>query len=109
MKVFKRKILSFEQSDFNEFNKELIKIIDNIFLQKKKLHHFYFFLVQKVWLSSKPDEIKIKLAKYILYRLNRESINIINKSQEKANKICPHCQKTKKSNYYSYLKNSRIH
>ena len=57
-----------------EFNSNMIKIIDDVIEERTKKHAEYLLLSKKVWYSNKKN--KLTLGKYILGRLLRESDRI---------------------------------
>ena len=91
----------FSKEKGSTFDEVLIEILDDVFDKKKKLHTRYFFLVQKVWSSSRPNSCKVYLAKYILARLDRESERVLLKASILARRLCPNCQKKHDENLYN--------
>ena len=70
-----------------EFNELMLQIITNVIEQKHEKHFVYNRIFRKLMTSSKPN--KLKLAKYILGRLLRESYRIFFNAQINATQNCP--------------------
>lgn len=85
-----------------EFNSNMIKIIDDVIEERTKKHAEYLLLSKKVWYSNKKN--KLTLGKYILGRLLRESDRIFFKAQALARKHCPRCKNQQNPKNYSISK-----
>ena len=70
-----------------EFNKLMLQIITNVIEQKHEKHFVYNRIFRKLIISKKNN--KLKLAKYILGRLLRESYRIFFNAQINATQHCP--------------------
>ena len=77
-------------------------------LLKKKLHVRYNLLIEKVWVSPKPINYKLLLAKYLLGRLMKESERIFIRVQHLAQEPCPKCNQ-RKINKVFYEYSDHIH
>jgi len=107
-----RRLIDFFSSDSNkvdvspEENYEhiILDIINEVVKNRKRIHNYYDNLIEKVWVSAKPLKKKTILAKYLLGRLLKESDRIFIKGQNLATRLCPKCNKFKKSKrvYYQY-------
>tara|TARA_Y100000813_G_C24130794_1_gene337437 strand:+ start:55 stop:321 length:267 start_codon:yes stop_codon:yes gene_type:complete len=75
-----------------EFNKLMLQIITNVIEQKHEKHFVYNRIFRKLMISKKNN--KLKLAKYILGRLLRESYRIFFNAQINASQNCPHQKKS---------------
>ena len=71
-----------------EFNELMLQIITNVMEEKHEKHFVYNRIFKKLLISKKPN--KLKLAKYILGRLLRESYRIFFTAQINATQHCPH-------------------
>ena len=74
----------------NEFNKLMLQIITNVIEEKHEKHFIYNRIYKKLIISKKTSEHKLKLAKYLLGRLLRESYRIFFNAQINATQNCPH-------------------
>ena len=83
-----------------EFNELMLHIITNVIEEKHEKHFVYNRIFRKLIISKKTN--KLKLAKYILGRLLRESYRIFFNAQINATQHCPHKKKTKKSGKIVY-------
>lgn len=83
--------------ELDSFNELLIEIIDNVFKQKKDAHNHYFYLIQNLWNSKRSNAKKVKIAKYLITRLLRESHIILENSSRLAKRLCPCCNKQRES------------
>ena len=73
----------------NEFNELMLQIITNVIEEKHEKHFVYSRIYRKLIISKKTNEVKLKLAKYILGRLLRESYRIFFNAQINATQNCP--------------------
>jgi len=85
------------ETEFKEYEHIILEIIDDVIKKRKKIHNHYDQLVEKVWVSAKPLECKMVLAKYLLSRLLKESDRIFLNGQMLATKLCPKCRVNRKS------------
>ncbi len=83
-----------------EFNEIMLHIITNVMEEKHEKHFVYNRIFRKLMISKKTN--KLKLAKYILGRLLRESYRIFFNAQINATQHCPHNKKIKKSGKIVY-------
>ena len=74
-----------------EFNELMLHIITNVIEEKHEKHFVYNRIYKKLMMSNKSN--KLKLAKYILGRLLRESYRIFYTAQINATQHCPHKKK----------------
>ena len=74
-----------------EFNDLMLQIITNVIEEKHEKHFVYNRIFKKLMVSKKPN--KLKLAKYILGRLLRESYRIFFNAQVNATQHCPNQKK----------------
>ena len=74
-----------------EFNELMLQLITNVIEEKHEKHFVYNRIFKKLMISSKPN--KLKLAKYILGRLLRESYRIFFNAQLNATQHCPNQKK----------------
>ena len=70
-----------------EFNDLMLQIITNVIEEKHEKHFVYNRIYRKLMMSNKSN--KLKLAKYILGRLLRESYRIFFNAQINATQHCP--------------------
>ena len=71
----------------NEFNKLMLQIITNVIEEKHEKHFVYSRIYKKLIISKKTSEHKLKLAKYLLGRLLRESYRIFSMHKLMLHKI----------------------
>ena len=83
-----------------EFNEIMLHIITNVIEEKHEKHFVYNRIFKKLIISKKTN--KLKLAKYILGRLLRESYRIFFNAQINATQHCPHKKKIKESDKIVY-------
>ena len=83
-----------------EFNELMLHIITNVIEEKHEKHFVYNRIFKKLIISKKTN--KLKLAKYILGRLLRESYRIFFNAQINATQHCPHKKKIKESDKIVY-------
>ena len=74
-----------------EFNELMLQIITNVIEEKHEKHFVYNRIFKKLMMSDKTN--KLKLAKYLLGRLLRESYRIFFNAQINATQNCPHQKK----------------
>ena len=82
-----------EKSEIDIFEESFIEILDNVFEKQKILSINYHYLIKRLWSSNKCNSNKIKIARFLLNRLNKESARILLNASLLASKICPHCNK----------------
>ena len=70
-----------------KFNEIMLQIITNVIEEKHEKHFIYSRIYKKLMMSNKSN--KLKLAKYILGRLLRESYRIFFNAQINATQHCP--------------------
>ena len=75
-----------------EFNDIMLQIITNVIEEKHEKHFVYNRIFKKLMMSNKSN--KLKLAKYILGRLLRESYRIFFNAQINATQNCPNQKKS---------------
>ena len=75
-----------------KFNEIMLQIITNVIEEKHEKHFIYSRIYKKLMMSNKSN--KLKLAKYILGRLLRESYRIFFNAQINASQNCPHQKKS---------------
>ena len=75
-----------------EFNELMLHIITNVIEEKHEKHFVYNRIFRKLMISKKTN--KLKLAKYILKRLLRESYRIFFNAQINATQHCPNQKKS---------------
>ena len=83
-----------------EFNEIMLHIITNVMEEKHEKHFVYNRIFRKLMVSKKTN--KLKLAKYILGRLLRESYRIFFNAQINATQHCPHKKKIKETEKIVY-------
>ena len=83
-----------------EFNELMLQIITNVIEEKHEKHFVYNRIFKKLMISNKPN--KLKLAKYILGRLLRESYRIFFNAQINATQHCPNQKKFPQSDKVVY-------
>ena len=83
-----------------EFNEIMLHIITNVIEEKHEKHFVYNRIFRKLIISKKTN--KLKLAKYILGRLLRESYRIFFNAQINATQHCPNNKKIKESGKIVY-------
>ena len=83
-----------------EFNEIMLHIITNVIEEKHEKHFVYNRIFRKLIISKKTN--KLKLAKYILGRLLRESYRIFFNAQINATQHCPNKKKIKESGKIVY-------
>ena len=92
-----RKILNLYPDDnvtkdhHDQYSYIILEIIDDVVKKRMKLHTEYNSKIERVWVSSKPLSRKVKLAKYLMGRLLKESDQIFIRGQMLATKLCPSC------------------
>jgi len=96
-----------DRPEFESIDNEhiVLEIIDDVVKKRKELHNHYDHLIEKVWVSAKPIEYKMILAKCLLLRLLKESDRIFVRGQMMATKLCPKCSTNKKkfsTTFYNY-------
>jgi len=75
-----------------------------LLIKEKKLHVCYDLLIEKVWVSPKPINYKLLLAKYLFGRLMKESKRIFIRVQHLVQELCPKCNQRKINKvFYKYL------
>ncbi|MAJ58279.1 MAG: hypothetical protein CMI74_09510 [Candidatus Pelagibacter sp.] len=74
-----------------QFNDLMLQIITNVIEEKHEKHFVYNRIFKKLMMSDKTN--KLKLAKYLLGRLLRESYRIFFNAQINATQNCPHQKK----------------
>jgi len=75
----------------DEFNKIMLQIIKNVIEEKHEKHFIYNRIFKKLMISKKTN--KLRLAKYLLGRLLRESYRIFFNAQISATQNCPNKKK----------------
>ena len=85
------------QQDFDIY---ITDIINSVFEQRTRKHIIYYNLLQRLWSSTKLN--KVKLSKYLLSRLIRESSNIIFNAQNHFAQNAKVCKESKKTDIYSF-------
>ncbi len=100
-----------DKSELEIFEENLIEILDDVFKKKKLISQNYHILIQKVWLSPKYNDEKIKIAKFLLNRLNKELARIIMNASILASKLCPYCNKpcSKEENFSQEIKHNKLY
>ena len=83
-----------------EFDDLMLQIITNVMEEKHEKHFVYNRIFKKLLNSKKPN--KLKLAKYILGRLLRESYRIFFTAQMNATQNCPHKRENENKNKIVY-------
>tara|TARA_B100001564_G_scaffold326960_1_gene309606 strand:- start:1128 stop:1394 length:267 start_codon:yes stop_codon:yes gene_type:complete len=84
----------------NEFNELMLRIINNVIEEKHEKHFVYKRIFRKLMISKKTN--KLKLAKYILGRLLRESYRIFFNAQINATRHCPNQKKSNETGKIVY-------
>ena len=74
-----------------EFDELMLRIISNVIEEKHEKHFVYNRIFKKLMISNKAN--KLKLAKYLLGRLLRESYRIFFNAQVNATQHCPNQKK----------------
>ena len=75
-----------------EFDELMLHIITNVIEEKHEKHFVYNRIFRKLMISKKTN--KLKLAKYLLGRLLRESYRIFFNAQINATQHCPNQKKS---------------
>ena len=83
-----------------EFNELMLHIITNVIEEKHEKHFVYNRIFRKLMISKKTN--KLKLAKYILGRLLRESYRIFFNAQINATRHCPNQKKSNETGKIVY-------
>ena len=83
-----------------EFNEIMLHIITNVIEEKHEKHFVYNRIFRKLIISKKTN--KLKLAKYILGRLLRESYRIFFNAQINATQHCPNQKKNNETGKIVY-------
>ena len=83
-----------------EFNELMLHIITNVIEEKHEKHFVYNRIFRKLMISKKTN--KLKLAKYILGRLLRESYRIFFNAQINATQHCPNQKKSNETGKIVY-------
>ncbi len=83
-----------------EFNELMLQIIANVMEEKHEKQFVYNRIFKKLLISKKPN--KLKLARYILGRLLRESYRIFFTAQMNATQNCPHKRENENKNKIVY-------
>ncbi len=76
----------------DQFEKLMLDIIKGVFEEKNEKHFIYSRIFRKLMQSNKQN--KLKIGKYLLGRLIRESYGIFIEAQRKATMNCPYRRKT---------------
>ena len=90
LKLFKKK-----KSD--DFPSKMILLIDSVINGRLQIHFRYELLIKKLSRSEKSIDTKLRISRYIMHRILRESDRIFIKAQIKANKLCP-CSRSDNKN-----------
>ena len=83
----------------DQFEKLMLDIIEGVFEEKNEKHFIYSRIFRKLVHSNKQN--KLKIGKYLLGRLIRESYGIIIEAQRKATMNCLYRKRTEKELFVS--------